>query len=92
MLLAACILFVAWWRAGPFDFAAWHAAFESTSIKLLVWLLVASLCLHAWIGLRDVLMDYARPIAIRLAAEVLVMLVLALCVTWATSILWVGHA
>jgi succinate dehydrogenase / fumarate reductase membrane anchor subunit len=93
--VSALILFIAgsglllgFWFAAPFDFAAWQAAFRHTSLKLLVWLVVASLCLHAWIGLRDVLMDYMKPVALRLTANVLVLLVLALCMVWTTVIVW----
>ena len=61
-------------------------------MKLLVWLLVASLCLHAWVGLRDVLMDYVKPLVLRLALDVLVTLVLVMSVVWVSMILWSVYA
>jgi len=90
MLAAGLALLVGFWCAAPFDYPAWRSAFESPAIKFLVWWLVASLCLHAWIGLRDVLMDYAKPLALRLLLNVLVLLTLAISVAWVTVILW-GH-
>lgn len=81
-------MLVGLWCISSIDYPAWQGALQKTSIKLLVWLLVASLCLHAWIGLRDVLMDYVKPVAIRLLLNVLVLLVLALCLVWASAILW----
>jgi len=81
-------LFAGYWLSSPIDFTAWHAVFQLTSIKLLVWLLVASLCLHAWIGLRDVLMDYVKPVSLRLALNVLFILALAMYVVWVSQILW----
>jgi succinate dehydrogenase / fumarate reductase membrane anchor subunit len=91
LLVAGAGLLLGFWSAFPFDYTAWHAAFQQTFIKLLVWLVVASLCLHAWIGLRDVLMDYVKPIAVRLLLNVLTTLTLVLCVVWATAILWGGN-
>jgi succinate dehydrogenase / fumarate reductase, membrane anchor subunit len=88
LLLAGGGLLLGFWYAYPFDYRAWHSAFQQTSLRLLVWLGAASLSLHAWIGLRDVLMDYVKPFALRLALNVLVSLVLLMCVVWATAILW----
>jgi succinate dehydrogenase membrane anchor subunit len=88
MLFAGGALFAGYWLSGPIDYAAWHATFQLTWTRLLVWLLVASLSLHAWIGLRDVLMDYVKPIGLRLVLNVLFILVLALCVVWVSQILW----
>lgn len=91
LLLAGGALLTGYWFALPIDYVAWHGAFQKTYVRLLVWLAVASLCLHAWIGLRDVLMDYVRPLALRLAMNVLVLLVLVLCIVWAAAILWGGN-
>jgi succinate dehydrogenase / fumarate reductase membrane anchor subunit len=88
ILLAGGTLLAGYWLAAPFDFVTWHSAFQATWTKLLVWLLVASLCLHAWAGLRDVLMDYVKPLVLRLALDVLVTLVLIMSVVWVSMILW----
>jgi succinate dehydrogenase / fumarate reductase membrane anchor subunit len=91
MLVVGTILFAVFWYAAPFDYPGWRAAFENSGIKLLVWLLVASLCLHAWIGLRDVLMDYVKPIVVRLLLNLLFTLTLSVSAIWVTSILWGTH-
>lgn len=91
LLLAGAGLLLGFWSAYPFNYTAWHSAFQQSFIKLLVWLVVASLSLHAWIGLRDVLMDYVKPIALRLPMNVMVLLVLVMCVVWVTAILWGGN-
>lgn len=91
MLASGTLLLAAFLRHFPFDHAGWQAAFQSVFVRLTVWLMVASLCLHAWIGLRDVLMDYVKPVAVRLLLNVLVMLVLLMCVAWATTIVWGVH-
>ncbi len=91
IFFAGLALLAGFLQASPFDHASWQVAFSSMGIRMLVWLLVASLCLHAWIGLRDALMDYVKPILLRLALNVTFILVLAGCVIWITEILWSAH-
>lgn len=91
LLFTGLILWFAFLQAPSLDYASWHALFQQDAIRLLVWLLVASLSLHAWVGLRDVLMDYAKPVSLRLALNLLFTLVLVLCMVWATAILWGTH-
>lgn len=91
MLLAGVILWTAFMRAPSLDYHSWRALFQTDAIRLLAWLLVASLCLHTWVGLRDVLMDYVKPIPLRLALNLLFTLVLVLCTAWAVAILWGTH-
>jgi len=43
---------------------------------------------HAWIGVRDIVMDYVKPAKIRLVIYVLVILALLLYSIWAVQILW----
>ena len=47
--------------------------------------------LHAWVGMRDIIMDYIRPTAIRLTLEVAVIVALLAYTGWAISILWGGR-
>lgn len=91
MLLCGLTLAGLVWCGAPFDYASWRLLFADEPIKLLSWVLVASGGLHGWIGLRDVLMDYVKPVALRLTANVLVLLILAMCVVWITAILWGGN-
>jgi succinate dehydrogenase / fumarate reductase membrane anchor subunit len=49
---------------------------------------VVSVLIHAWIGMRDILMDYIKPTWMRLAFQVLTILWLVACAGWAARILW----
>ena len=49
---------------------------------------MVSLLLHSWVGMRDILMDYARPMGVRFALEVLVAVLLIAWAGWAVQILW----
>lgn len=56
--------------------------------KLLAMLAFISLAYHAWIGVRDIWMDYVKPTGIRLALQVLTVLWLVGSVVYAAQILW----
>jgi succinate dehydrogenase / fumarate reductase membrane anchor subunit len=72
----------------PLDYAIWKACFTHDSIRLLTALFWLNLCLHAWVGMRDILMDYVRQTGMRLALEALVLFVLVVYLIWAVQILW----
>jgi succinate dehydrogenase / fumarate reductase membrane anchor subunit len=48
----------------------------------------ATLAWHAWIGMRDIWMDYIKPTAIRVTLEVVTVVVLAAYLAWLMQILW----
>ena len=58
------------------------------------WMRVATLlfmvCLvwHAWVGVRDILMDYVKPDGLRLALQVATLLLLAGYLGWTVQVLW----
>ena len=48
----------------------------------------AALALHAWVGMRDILMDYVHHTGVRLALTLAVIVTLAACVLWMAAVLW----
>ncbi len=83
------LLFVLVLAAGvPTNYTAWTALFSGQAMKLATFLFFVSLFLHAWVGMRDILMDYAKPVSVRLALEVVVALLLVAWGGWAIQILW----
>ena len=72
----------------PTDFAAWQALFAPQAVRVLLLLTAAALALHAWVGMRDLFMDYVRHTGLRLALLLAVIVVLAGSVVWLTAILW----
>ena len=70
------------------DFPAWQGLFHSLPLRLASLLFVFSLLLHAWVGMRDIFMDYVHPTLIRLALHVAVILALVVYAVWAVQILW----
>jgi succinate dehydrogenase / fumarate reductase membrane anchor subunit len=84
----AVILFFVWAFSGPLDFHAWQAIFAGSWMKVLTLLAVVALAWHAWVGVRDIYMDYIKPTAVRLTLEVVTIIVLLGYAVWAATILW----
>jgi succinate dehydrogenase / fumarate reductase membrane anchor subunit len=72
----------------PSGYAQWRAMFEPQWMRLASLLFFLSLFWHAWIGMRDILMDYVKPTAVRLGLQVIVILLLVAYAAWAAQILW----
>ena len=49
----------------PADVTAWRAWMASPVVSMALLLFFAALLMHAWIGIRDVLIDYVQPLSIR---------------------------
>ena len=74
--------------AGPMEYLGWVALFQPLYAKLAALLTVAALLVHAWIGLREVMMDYVQIMALRLPLLFVFLMSALLCLGWAAHILW----
>jgi succinate dehydrogenase / fumarate reductase membrane anchor subunit len=72
----------------PISYAVWKDLFARGWMRVATLLFAASLAWHAWVGMRDILMDYVKPTGVRLALEVAVLLTIAGAVGWTIQILW----
>lgn len=70
------------------DYDVWTALFSNNVMRSFALLFLLSLFYHAWIGVRDIVMDYVRPASIRLLVHVAVILALLLYTIWSVQILW----
>jgi succinate dehydrogenase / fumarate reductase membrane anchor subunit len=71
-----------------FGYDTWVGLFSGNVMRTFSMLFLLSLFYHAWIGVRDIVMDYAKPAGIRLLIHVLVILALVLYAIWSVQILW----
>lgn len=83
-LLILAILLV----SPPRHYLAWKTLFANQAMKLATFLFLVSIFAHAWVGMRDILMDYIKPTGWRLALQVVVGLALVAYAGWALQILW----
>jgi succinate dehydrogenase / fumarate reductase membrane anchor subunit len=73
---------------GPIGYDKWAGIFAAQWMKVLTFVVVLSLLWHAWVGVRDVLMDYVKPMMLRLAVQVFAIVWLTTCAGWALQVLW----
>ena len=50
----------------PITYPAWKAWIAHPAVSLAILLFFLSLLLHAWVGVRNVLIDYIHPVSLRL--------------------------
>ena len=67
---------------------AWHGFMANGFIRFITFLFIISLCYHAWVGVRDIWMDYVNPAAIRVTLHVLTLLALVGYAGLAVQIIW----
>ncbi len=71
----------------PADHAAWKALLSSPLVNLAVMAFFLALLMHAWIGARDVIIDYVHPLAARFTVLALAAIFLIVCGLWAARVL-----
>ena len=81
--LVACLL----WHV-PANHAEWRALFTGPVARIATMFFFAALLYHAWIGMRDILMDYVKPTGLRLALQAAVAATLVVYLIWSASILF----
>lgn len=89
-MLAFIVFFLAHFlRDRPRSYGAWHGWMTAPGVSIAACVFFAALLLHAWVGLRDVVLDYVRPLALRLCALALLGGGLAAAAIWVLRIfLW----
>jgi succinate dehydrogenase / fumarate reductase, membrane anchor subunit len=66
----------------------WAQIFSTQWMKVLTFVTIVSLGWHAWVGMRDVWMDYVKPVGVRLVLQVATIAWLVGCLGWAVQVLW----
>jgi succinate dehydrogenase / fumarate reductase membrane anchor subunit len=88
MAIYTLILLVVFFSTGEFTYEAWAGVFAGQFMKVATLLALLSLFYHAWVGIRDLWMDYIKPNGVRLVLHVLTILYLLGCAAYAAQILW----
>jgi len=77
------------WQAPLVTHAEWKDWVADPFVNLSIGLFVLALLLHAWVGIRDVIMDYVRHTGLRVSLLALVALTLAGSGLWLLRVLFV---
>ena len=84
ILLLAQVIFT----KGPIGYDQWAGIFSAQWMKVLTFVVIVALALHAWVGIRDIWMDYVKPVGLRLALQVFSIVWLLGCAGWAVQVIW----
>jgi succinate dehydrogenase / fumarate reductase membrane anchor subunit len=71
----------------PKDYLAWRDWVALPWVRIGLLLFFASLLLHAWIGIRDILIDYVHHTVARVSILTLIGFILIGCALWVLSII-----
>jgi succinate dehydrogenase / fumarate reductase membrane anchor subunit len=70
------------------DYLQWKLLWQTPVVSFATFLFIASLLFHAWIGMRNIFMDYIKNAGLRLTLYVLTIGALLLYAFWSIQILW----
>src|SRR5690606_27977834 len=83
------IVLLGWLFALPeLTYGTWAGMFASPWMKVLTLLMLAALFWHAWVGVRNIFMDYIKPTGLPLFLRASTIVVLVGYAAWAVIILW----
>ena len=88
MAVYSVILLVVLVGAPPYNYTVWRDLFAQGWMRVATLLFAASFAWHAWVGVRDILMDYVKPVGVRLSLQIVVLLTIAAYLGWTIQILW----
>jgi succinate dehydrogenase / fumarate reductase, membrane anchor subunit len=88
MALFTVVLLAQVLTPGELGYDKWAGIFAAQWMKTLTFVVIVSLLYHAWVGVRDIWMDYIKPVGLRLALQVGSLVWLAGCAGWAVQVLW----
>lgn len=72
----------------PEGFEGWRNFIAPIWLRCVTFLFFASLCMHAWLGVRDVLRDYIFNVVLRQYLQIVVDVLLVVYFVWLSFILW----
>ncbi len=72
----------------PMDYWQWKVLWQNQLVRFATVLCIASLLFHAWIGMRNIFMDYVKAPELRLTLYVITIGALLWYAVWSVQILW----
>lgn len=70
------------------DYQHWRVLWDMPLLRYSTFLFILATLFHAWVGVRNIFMDYIKDTGVRLILYVAVILVLIAYAAWAVQILW----
>ena len=66
----------------PVNYSSWYSVFSHPVILIATVIFYLSLFIHAWVGMRDILVDYAKPSSVRFILLTALALFLTVMTAW----------
>lgn len=88
MAVFTVVLLAQFLMPGELGYDRWAGIFAQQWMKVLTLIVIISLAFHAWVGTRDIWMDYVKPLGVRLTLHVFSLVWLVGCAGWAIQVLW----
>ena len=70
------------------DYWHWTALWKLPVVRYATFLFLLCVYFHAWVGVRNIFMDYVKDAGVRLMLYVVVILALLWYAAWSVQILW----
>ena len=88
MVLYTATLLISFLTGNDFSYEGWAGLFAQQWFKLFSVVTFFGLFYHAWVGMRDIWMDYVKAVGVRLTLQIATLLWLIACAAWTVQILW----
>ena len=88
MVIYSFIFAIAALMLPEMSYETWSGLFSGGFMRFITFLFFLALFYHAWVGIRDIYMDYIKPVGIRLVLHVVTAFLLIGYAGWAAQILW----
>jgi succinate dehydrogenase / fumarate reductase membrane anchor subunit len=75
------------WQQGVSDYNAWRSLLAEPVMTLMWALFFLALTVHAWVGVRDILIDYVNGLVLRLSLLAIAAVSLVIMLFWALGVL-----
>ena len=69
-LFTVVLLVQVLFTSGPIGYEEWAGIFAAQWMKFLTFGVILALLWHVWVGVRDIWMDYIKPVGVRLVLHV----------------------
>ncbi|XVW81451.1 succinate dehydrogenase, hydrophobic membrane anchor protein [Candidatus Profftella armatura] len=88
MIIYTIILLFFVLTTNDFSYENWSNLFKYKWFKIISFSALICLFYHAWVGMRDIFMDYVKSVIIRLILYTFSIIWLINCTNWSIHILW----
>jgi succinate dehydrogenase / fumarate reductase membrane anchor subunit len=88
MGLYTVILLASFLTTNDFSYNGWAGLFARQWFKIATFVTLLTMFYHVWVGMRDIWMDYVKPVIARLLLQSATILWLIACAGYAAQILW----